>query len=90
MSALLFNAFRALGPGPARREVALVAQALRESGDADVGPLLDYENHPELWARCEEMADEAGAFGFVQLDLALAFHNPAHFATLIAEPDAAA
>jgi hypothetical protein len=53
-----------------------------------VGPPLDYENHPELWARCEEMADEAGAFGFVQLDLAVAFHNPAHFATLIAERDA--
>jgi hypothetical protein len=55
-----------------------------------VGPLLDYENHPELWDRCEEMADEAGAFGFVALDLALAFHNPSHFASLIAEPDAAA
>jgi hypothetical protein len=62
VSALLFNAFRALGPGPTRPEV---------------GPLLDFENHPELWDRCSEMADEAGAYGFVQLDLAVAFHNPA-------------
>lgn len=77
MSALLFNAFRALGPGPTRPEVALVAKALRESGDVAVGPLLDFENHPELWDRCSEMADEAGAYGFVQLDLAVAFHNPA-------------
>jgi hypothetical protein len=80
VSSLLFNAFRALGRGPVRREVALVAKALRDSGDEEVGPLLDYENRPELWDRCEEMADEAGAFGFVALDLALAFHNPRYFA----------
>jgi hypothetical protein len=87
VSALLFNAFRALGPGPTRREVALVAQALRESGDADVGPLLDYDNEPKLYKRCEEMAEQAGSYEIVALDLALAFHNPAHFAALIAEPD---
>jgi hypothetical protein len=90
VSSLLLNAFRALGPAATRREIAQVAEALRESGDVEVGPLLDYENHPEMWDRCEEMADEAGAFGFVALDLALAFHNPSHFASLIAEPDAAA
>jgi hypothetical protein len=90
VSSLLFNAFRALGPGPTRREVALVAQALRESGEADVGPLLNYENEPELYKRCEEMPLEAGSYEIVALDLALAFHNPAHFASLIAEPDAVA
>jgi len=42
VSALLLNAFRALGSGPSRREIALVAKALRESGDVEVGPLLDY------------------------------------------------
>ena len=52
------------------------ATALRESGDEEVGPLLDYENNPELWDRCKAIADEAGAYGFVALDLAVALHNP--------------
>jgi hypothetical protein len=41
MSALLLSAFKALGPGPTRREIATVASALRESGDEDVGRLLN-------------------------------------------------
>jgi hypothetical protein len=90
VSALLFNAFRALGPGPTRREVAMVAKALRESGDEEVGPMLDYEHEPELYKACEEMAEQASSYGIVALDLALAFHNPEGFAKLIAEPDAAA
>jgi hypothetical protein len=49
VSELLYDAFRALGPGPARREVALVANALRESGDEEGGPMLNYEDEPELW-----------------------------------------
>jgi hypothetical protein len=52
--------------------------------------MLDYEHEPELYKRCEELAVEAGSYEIVALDLALAFHNPAHFASLIAEPDAAA
>jgi hypothetical protein len=80
------NAFRALGPGPTRREVALVAKALREAGDDEVGPLLDYENNPELWARGNAIADEAGVYGFVALDLALAFHTR-QLRCLIAEPE---
>jgi hypothetical protein len=40
LSALLFNAFKALGPGPQRREIATVAKALRESGDEEVQALL--------------------------------------------------
>jgi hypothetical protein len=87
MSDLLFNAFRALGPGPSRREIALVAKALRENGDEEIGPLLDYENHKELYARCVEIADEAGAGGFVALDLAVAFHNPRAFARLVRGDD---
>ena len=69
--------------------MARVALALRESGDEEVGRLLDYENNRELWARCNAIADEAGAGGFVALDLALAFHNPANFATLMADPEPA-
>ena len=45
MSALLFNAFRALGPAAERREIAKVARALRESGAEEVGRLLNYEEH---------------------------------------------
>jgi hypothetical protein len=61
-------------------KIGLVATALRESGDEEVGPLLDYENNPKLWNRCKAIADEAGAYGFVALDLAVAFHNPEAFA----------
>ena len=57
-----------------------MAKALRESGDVEVGPLLDYANNRDLWERCIALADEAGAYGFVALDLALAFHNPEAFA----------
>jgi hypothetical protein len=80
MSALLLNAFKALGPAASRREIALVAAALRKSGDEEVGRLLDYANHPEAWDRCVAMADEAGAYAFVALDLAVAFHNPGYYA----------
>jgi hypothetical protein len=89
VSTLLFNAFRALGSGATRREIATVASALRESGDEEVGQLLDYESHPEEWVRCGEIAEEAGARGFVALDLALAFHNPEGFAKLICDPSTA-
>jgi Ribbon-helix-helix protein, copG family len=87
VSALLYNALRALGPGPTRREVAQVAAALRESGDGEVGPLLNYEENPELWDRCCAIADDAGAYGFVALDLAVAFHNPEWFAGLVRGED---
>ena len=87
MSALLLNAFKVLGSGPSRREIALVAKALRESGDVEVGPLLDYANNRDLWERCIALADEAGAYGFVALDLALAFHNPEAFAKLVRGED---
>ena len=87
MSALLLNAFKALGPGPTRREVAQVASALRESGDEEVGRLLDWEEHPQDWDRCCAIADEAGAFGFVALDMALAYYNPAAFAELVRGKD---
>jgi hypothetical protein len=76
VSGLLFNAFRALGPSPSWREVTGVAEALRKAGDAEVEGLLS----PQGGDRCCEIADEAGANGFVALDLAVAFHNPGYFA----------
>jgi hypothetical protein len=45
-----------------------------------VGRLLDYANHPDAWERCVAMAAGAGAYAFVGLDLAVAFHNPEYFA----------
>ena len=87
MSALLFNAFRALGSAADPREMATLAAALRESGDGEVGPLLNYEENPELWDRCCAIADDAGAYGFVALDLAVAFHNPGWFAGLVRGED---
>jgi hypothetical protein len=89
VNSLLFNAFKALGPAANRREIALVAVALRDSGDGEVGRFLNYEENPEGWDRCCAMADEAGAYGFVALDLALAFHNPEGFAKLICDPSTA-
>jgi hypothetical protein len=83
VNGLLFNAFRALGPAATRREVATVATALRESGDKELGELLNYVENREGYKRCLEIADEAGAYGFVALDLALAFREPRVFAKLI-------
>jgi hypothetical protein len=83
VSALLFNAFKALGSAATAQEIASVAGALRRSGDYDVGALLDYVSNREGWGRCVAMADEAGAYGFVALDLAVAFHNPSHFARYV-------
>jgi hypothetical protein len=83
VTAVLFNALRALGPAAERREIATVAVALRESGDQDVGRLLNYEGTSENWDRCCAIADHPGAHGFVALDLAVAFHTPAAFAELV-------
>jgi hypothetical protein len=62
-----------------------VADALRESGNEEVGPPLDYANNPAGWDRCVAIADEAGAFGFVALDLAVAYHSPAACAELVGD-----
>jgi hypothetical protein len=47
---------------------------------------LNYEEHPEDWDRCSELAD--GSSGFVALDLAVAFHKPDHFARYLAPESA--
>jgi hypothetical protein len=78
VSGLLFNAFKALGPGATKREVTLVANALRDTGDAEVRELL-WPPDPEGWDRLDAIADEAGANRFVVLDLATAFQNPGAF-----------
>jgi hypothetical protein len=81
VSALLFKAFQALGPGGRTfEETALVADALLKSGDEEIRKLLDCRKGNEAWDRCREMAEEAGASAFVALDLALAIQNPEGYA----------
>jgi hypothetical protein len=81
VSGLLFSAFKALGPGASRREIAMVADALRESGDEEVLALFrppggEYFDH-EACAAVTEIAEQAGAGGFVGLDLYTEVIRPA-------------
>ena len=90
MSDLLFAAFKALGMGANHREITLVANALRASGDAEVRELLGSwppNDHREAWDRLKSIVEEAGAGGLVALDLATAFQNPDAFAHLMGPRD---
>jgi hypothetical protein len=69
----------ALGPAATRREIATVARALRDSGDEDASALLEADDFEPLYA----IAYETGAYGFVALDLVMAYRNPQGFATLV-------
>jgi hypothetical protein len=81
VSALLFQAFRALGPGGhAFSETASVAKALLGSGDEEVKRLLDCRKGNEDWDRCCETAEEAGSSAWVAIDLAIAIQNPDGYA----------
>jgi hypothetical protein len=86
VSGLLFQAFRALGMGPSRRELALVAAVLRASGDAEAQALLGVPDD-KGWERLIAIADDAGACGLVALDLATVFQTPDAFAHLMARPE---
>jgi hypothetical protein len=85
VSALALRALSALAAGPERREVRLVAAAIRECGDAETlslfglpqegpGPVFDRV----ALARVEELAEEAGASSLTALDL---------YAYVVAGPD---
>jgi hypothetical protein len=76
LSELLARALRALGPGAKRDEIALVARALRDSGDEETLALFGLpQEGPELafdraaLGRVEELAEAVGASPFVALDL---------------------
>ncbi len=69
MSELLLAAFKALGPGPSRRELGLVADAVRDSGDREALALWDGPDYGPGYKRLVELAEQAGAGGFVVLDL---------------------
>jgi hypothetical protein len=73
VSDLVLMAFRALGDGPTWRELELVADAIRESGDAQALALFEgWDTFDALVA----VAEEAGAGGLVALDLLTDVLNP--------------
>jgi hypothetical protein len=81
VSKLVFAAFEALGMAATKRDVARVAKALRETGDADVIALFgepdpDGPFDREACAAVAEIAVRAGAGGLVALDLYTEFIRP--------------
>ena len=73
MTDLVRLAFRALGDGPTWRELELVADAIRESGDEQALALVEgWDTFDALVA----VAEEAGAGGLVALDLLTEVSNP--------------
>ena len=69
MSELLLRAFQALGSSPTRREIALVAKALRESGDEETLTMFPEERGFDGLGAVTAMAERADAGAFVGLDL---------------------
>ena len=62
-------AFGALGPAPSHRELALVADALRSSGDPETIALWDGPSTAMVTGGSLSLRKEAGAGVFVALDL---------------------
>jgi hypothetical protein len=71
VSELVFAAFRALGTGPSKREVALVARALRESGDAKAIAMFEAAaaDMRAGFDALAQIAEKAGAGPLTALDL---------------------
>lgn len=76
MSELLARAFAALGAAPTWRELELVAETLRESGDEEAIELLRAGVGGDEFEALTELAEASGASGFVALDLVTVFANP--------------
>ena len=75
MSELVFAAFKELGMGPSRRELGLVATAIRDSGDEEALALWGDYCGPG-YRRLVELAEEAGSSGLVALDLYVEVDDP--------------
>jgi hypothetical protein len=74
---LLERAFAALGPAPSWRELGLVADTLRASGDGDVLEALEAAaSGGQEFDALVELAREVGSSGFVALDLVTEIVNP--------------
>jgi hypothetical protein len=67
---LLRRAFEALGPGASSREIKLVGDTLRASGDDETLKVLkEAAGHGAAWEELADFAEEIGAGSFVALDL---------------------
>lgn len=75
-SDLLARAFDALGAGPTDRELELVAETLRRSGDEEAIAVLEAELGSDGFRALAELASASGSSGFVALDLVTAYDNP--------------
>jgi hypothetical protein len=78
MSELLARAFGALGPGPSWRELELVGDAVRQSGDEDALAALNLDEFDALSAT----AVAAGSNGYVALELVTEVADPGAHAAL--------
>lgn len=77
MSDLTAAALGTLGACPSRAELAVVATALRDSGDPDVTALFGGAGwNSERCSAVMEFASEVGASGFTALDLYTEFAAP--------------
>jgi hypothetical protein len=72
VSALLEQAFAALGTTPTWEERKLVAAALRESGDAEALELLQWRNIDAL----AELAERSGSSWIIASDMPAMVANP--------------
>lgn len=78
MSELLFHAFQALGRAPSFRETALVAAALRETGDREVLAMFEAASTDrDAFDAIVAVARAAGSSGFTALDLHTELVHPA-------------
>lgn len=77
MTDLVLQAFKVLAADPNRTDIAMVARALRESGDPEVFALFGTEREPipdapfdhDALDAVTAIAAQAGASGFTALDL---------------------
>jgi hypothetical protein len=77
VSELLARAFGALGDSPSYRELALVAEAVRESDDEEALEVLEAALEDGLRdSALDELALASGSSGFVALDLLTEFFTP--------------
>ena len=72
MNELLARAFAALGPNPTDRELGLVADAVRNSGDEEAIAALEADDDA-AWQKLVAIATENGANGYTALDFRVVF-----------------
>ncbi len=82
-SELLARTFEALGGGPTWRELQLVGDAVRESGDEEALKALESAaDDRQAFTALTELAVASGASGFEALNLIVEVLNPSAHAAL--------